>query len=201
MTEFAVTVAILAGGQSRRMGRDKAQIDVDGLPLLERTAHLARAVRTSVVVVGRARPDDWPLPDVLFVEDEAPGEGPLGGLVTALRHADGATVLLLACDLPALTSEALSWLLNAGAQCQPALVDGLVTINGGRREPLFALYTPHCLPRIEAHRATGRRSLQALIDAGEFTHVEIPPTFATALVNVNTPDDLAAWRQSGTRRP
>lgn len=209
----AVTVAILAGGASRRMGRDKAGIEIDGLPLLERTARLARAVSSSVLIVGRTRPADWPLPNVSFVEDEWPGEGPLGGLAAALRRleapplfgASGADrpygVLLLACDQPALTPEALTWLREAAQECSQALVDGLVTVNGGQREPLFSVYTPHCLPRIEAHVTHGRRSLKALIDAGNFQFADLPPTLIPALVNVNTPDDLAAWRQSGTRRP
>ncbi len=207
-----MTVAILAGGESRRMGRDKAQIAIDGLPLMERTARLARAVSPSVVVVGRARPADWPLTEVSFVQDEAPGVGPLGGLATALHQWEDRAkkgdpagcpygVLLLACDLPALTPQALAWLLKSAQESQPPLVDGLVTLNGGQREPLFSVYTPRCLPLIEAHLTQKRRSLQSLVSAGDFRFLDLPPALAPALVNVNTPDDLDAWRQSGRRRP
>lgn len=209
MTSF--TVAILAGGQSRRMGRDKAQITVDGLPLLERTARTALAACPSVVVVGRALPEDWPLPGVAFLEDEAPDQGPLGGLATALRDLGAAeergdptgrpdAVLLLACDLPALTEEALPWLMQTAQERQP-LGAGLITVNNGRREPLFSVYTPHCLPRIETNLAAGRRSLQALIDAGDFKFAGITPTLAPSLLNVNTPEELARWNQTGVRRP
>lgn len=194
-------VAILAGGQSRRMGQDKASVIIDGVPLLERTARIARAVSASVAVVGRAQPGQWDLPDVVFMDDEAPGDGPLGGLRTALRHSGGHAVLLLACDLPALTAEALSWLIWTAQEHQPPLVDGLVTVNGGQREPLFAVYTTHCLPLVEAHRAAGRRSLQSLLDAGQFAHAELPRPLVPALVNINTPAELAAWHQSGERRP
>jgi len=200
VTGLRLTVALLAGGQSRRMGRDKAQIVVDGLPLLERTARIALAVCPSVIVVGRAQPGHWPLPQVSFLEDESPQQGPLGGLATALRHSGDSAVLLLACDLPALTEAALGWLLQSAQERQP-LADGLVTVNGEQREPLFALYTPRCLTQIAVNMAAGRRSLQALLDAGDFTFAELPPTLAPALVNVNTPEELAQWDQAGVRRP
>ena len=137
-----------------------------------------------------------------FVKDESPGKGPLGGLATALRRLEAFSgLLLLACDLPAVTPEALSWLVQTAQECSQALVDGLVTVNDKQREPLFSIYTPHCLPRIEAHLSEGKRSLQSLINKGNFQFAELPAALASALTNVNTPDDLAAWHQSGTHRP
>lgn len=199
MTDSSITVAILAGGESRRMGRDKAQITVGGLPLLERTARVALSVCASTMVVGRARPEDWPLPEVRFFEDESQGQGPLGGLATALRHS-GEAVLLLACDLPALTSEALSWLLEA-AEKHPSLTDGLVTINDGQREPLFSVYAASCLPLVNHHLDAGKRSLQALLNAGRFVEVVLPSPLQPALVNVNTPEEFTRWSQDGERSP
>ena len=78
------TLAILAGGASRRMGRDKATLDAGDGPLLERSARLGLELGLPVLVVGRERPTNWPLPTVRFVADRMPGQGPLGGLVTAL---------------------------------------------------------------------------------------------------------------------
>lgn len=181
-------IAILAGGQSRRMGWDKAGIMVGGEALLARTARLAREVCTTVSVVGRAAPPDWPLPSVPFLPDAAPAQGPLGGLATALE-CEGRTVLLVACDLPLLTAEALNWLLRAGQEHAP-LADGLVTLNGMQREPLFSLYTPQCRALAQRQLGSGRRSLQALIDAGQFTFADAPPEVQTALRDVDTPEDL-----------
>ena len=82
-----ITIAILAGGQSRRMGTDKAALQIGGVSLLERTARLALAVNLPVLVVGRPCPEQWPLPEVTFVEDAEAGLGPAGGLTAALRHA------------------------------------------------------------------------------------------------------------------
>ena len=182
-------IAILAGGQSRRMGTDKAALPIGGMTLLERTARLALALNFPVLVVGRARPDDWPLAEVEFVEDAEAGLGPAGGLATALRSAR-TSVLALACDLPLLTEEALKWLVaQAEAKFGPS---GLVTESGEGQEPLFSVYDPACLPLIEARLATGRRSLRGVIEAGVFAFADAPEWVAAQLANVNTPEE---WRE------
>ena len=184
------TVAILAGGESRRMGRDKAQLAVGAETLLERTARVALEVCPSVMVVGRARPDGWPLPDVLFLRDDAPGQGPLGGLVTALKYTHGKPVVLLACDFPLMTPNALGWLLSEAHEFRDD-GQGLVAVNDGQREPLFSAYAPACLPPAEARLAAGRRSLLGLIEAGDFVFFQVPADVADALRDVDTPDDWA----------
>ena len=108
-------------------------------------------------MVGRAPPDEWPLPEVNFVEDAVPGLGPAGGLATALRHAQ-TSVLALACDLPLLTEDALRWLAelrNRALQSMAVSRSTAVSL-----EPLFSIYRPLALPLMEAQLAAGRRSLQ-----------------------------------------
>ncbi len=181
-----MVVAILAGGQSRRMGTDKAYLDVDGTPLLERAARLALTSGFATLVVGRARPADWLLDGVDFVEDALPGRGPLGGLETALRL--GPTpVLALACDMPLLTPDALRWLTDESALRRGE--HGLAVRNSGRWEPLFSVYSPACLALVEARLAAGRLSLHGLIEAGNFALADAPDWVASQLVNVNTPAD------------
>ena len=182
-------IAILAGGQSRRMGTDKAALEIGGVSLLERTARLALAGNLPVLVAGRACPENWPLPEVEFVEDAAPGLGPAGGLATALRQAQ-TSVLALACDLPLLTEDALRWLI-AQAKAQSGS-SGLVTINGGQKEPLFSVYHRESLPLIEARLAAHRRSLHGVIEAGAFAFADAPEWVAAQLANVNTPEE---WQE------
>jgi molybdopterin-guanine dinucleotide biosynthesis protein A len=171
------------------MGTDKAALSIGGMTLLERTARLALAVNLPVLVIGRAQPDGWPLPEVTFVEDAVPELGPAGGLATALRHAQ-TSVLAVACDLPLLTEDALRWLMaQARSQFEPS---GLVTVNNGQREPLFAVYDLTCLPLIEAQLAKGRRSMKELIEAGEFVLDPAPEWVSVQLANVNTPEE---WRE------
>ena len=183
-----VTAAILAGGESRRMGADKAALLFGGVPLLERAARAARAAGLPVLVAGRNRPTDWPLPAVEFAPDAAPGLGPLGGLETALRHT-GTALLALACDMPLLSPDALLWLRDLAAATSG--LHGLAVTREGRWEPLFSVYTPACLPLIASRLTEGRRSLHGLIEAGDFGIVEAPAWVAAQLVNVNTMDDLA----------
>ncbi len=181
---MTLTAAIFAGGQSRRMGTDKAALEVDGTTLLERTARIALDAGLPVLVVGRARPDGWPLDTVEFLTDAKPGLGPLGGLKTALgRHP---ALCALACDLPLLTSDALRWLAALGKHGNE---QGLVVVNHGRWEPLFSVYRDACLPLTEARLAEGKRSLHGLIEVGDFAFADAPDWVCAQLVNVNTPED------------
>ena len=182
-----MTVAILAGGESRRMGRDKAALLFGGLSLLERIARTALSAGLMVLVAGRARPDDWPMPAVDFVPDAAPGRGPLGGLETALKHTGG-PVLAVACDMPLVTSEALVWLRDRAAASTSE--HGLAVLNDGQWEPLFSVYAPACLPLIEIRLAAGRLSLHGLIEAGDFARADAPGWVTSQLININTPEEL-----------
>ncbi len=189
---MATTRIILAGGQGRRMGQDKAALVWDGMTLLERAARVASEGPPGLVaVVGRERPQGWPLPNVRFVPDQAPGQGPLEGLLTALRVFKDTRLLAIACDLPLLDARALNWLMGE-ADARAPLAHGLACVNKGQIEPLFAVYTPSCLPLAEECRRAGLRSLQALIGRGRFAFADAPDWVCAGLVNVNTPDDLAA---------
>jgi molybdopterin-guanine dinucleotide biosynthesis protein A len=184
------TLAILAGGVSTRMGRDKALLDDGRGPLLARLASLGLHCDLPVLVIGRLRPPGWPLPEVRFIPDEQPGQGPLGGLATALVHAP--RVLLIACDLPALTAQALAWLTSLSNELP--LADGLVTERDGLIEPLFACYTARCLPAVRQRLASGQRALHRLIADGDFRRVPLPAPLWPALVNINTPEDWRRWQ-------
>ncbi|MCY2931733.1 MAG: molybdenum cofactor guanylyltransferase, partial [Planctomycetota bacterium] len=111
--------AVLTGGASRRMGSPKCDLVVSGVRVLERLCGLLSA-RTGGVILAGGRPDpaglsrDWPC-----VPDAFPGLGPLGGIATALRHAPGVGVLVVACDMVALGGEVLDHLL-AGRNPQAA---------------------------------------------------------------------------------
>ena len=175
------SIVILAGGGSRRMGRDKAQLTVNGQDLLTRTARIALSVCPRVVVIGRERPANWTLPAVTFYPDAAPGEGPLPALAQALDVTKTATILL-PCDLPLLNFDALCWLLA----CERG-PDGCAV----RGEPLFSVYTKNVLPLVRVHIAAGELSLRELVSAGQFAHVDPPAWVSDTLVNVNTPADWA----------
>src|SRR5271156_5541718 len=96
---------ILAGGASSRMGRDKALLELGGVPLIVRTARLVESVVGSATVVGDSAA--FRALGLRTIADDWPGTGPLGGIATALRASSAPWSLVVACDLPDLTE---AWL-------------------------------------------------------------------------------------------
>jgi molybdenum cofactor guanylyltransferase len=194
-----LSAAVLAGGASRRMGRDKALMTLDGRTLLERAVVAVASVARDTFVVGdRAAYHQF---GVAVVADEFPGAGPLGGIATALRHARHAHVLVVACDMPFLSVP----LLQAMA-AQPRDFDVLVPVTSsvasGQRsastyETLHAIYERSILPAIELRIARGELQVAAAL-AGLAVR-ELPEAWLReydpamrSFVNANRPDDWQA---------
>jgi FdhD protein len=198
-TRIPVTAAVMAGGRSMRMGVDKTLLPVDGETLLARVVDVVSAVCAhTVVVTNRAEQiAEAGLPaETAVLIDEVAYQGPLGGLVTALKDAPDDWVLAVAADVPWLEPEVIRALWDArdGAQVVVAVTEKGV-------EPLLALYHRDCLPAARRVLASGRRRLVAMFP--ELTVVELPlETLRAAdpglrsLVNVNTPEDLADVREA-----
>lgn len=201
MTAPQLSAAVLTGGQSRRMGTDKALLEVGGMTLLERTLDVVRQVSDDVFVVGDRRP--YHRFGVPVVADAYPGTGPLGGIATALRHARNDLVLVVACDLPFLSGS----LLRAMAD-YPRDYDALVPLvravgESGERpvfQPLHAIYTRRCLAVIEAYLAKGGRKVSGFFDAIDVRTLdeawvrEIDPEL-DSFVNANNPGELQRARE------
>ncbi|HFD40695.1 MAG TPA: molybdenum cofactor guanylyltransferase, partial [Anaerolineae bacterium] len=107
---------VLAGGQSRRLGRDKALLEIEGRPLLARTVHTLAALSDDLIVVTNAPERYAPLGlPVRFVADEKPGIGSLMGLYSGLKAAHHPYALVVACDMPFLNPALLRYLLSLTA--------------------------------------------------------------------------------------
>ena len=182
-----LTIAILAGGSSNRMGLDKASIVIHSETLLERTARIGLSAHDSVVVVGRTKPEEWNFDSVEFIPDRYPGLGPLGGLVTALYHL-GTHVLLLACDMPKMSKEALGWLIEY-SQNNP-YQDGVISQHGEQLEPLCSLYARSCFDAATECLERSEYRMHRFIAEGRFSYVRVPTEHIVAFHNVNYPQDL-----------
>lgn len=189
----AVAGAVLAGGRSRRMGSDKALIEVHGRPMAQSVLDaLARAGIDPRVVVG----GDAVRLAVLGVEvvaDAYPGEGPLGGIVTALDHfaAGAAHVLVVACDLPDIGSGALGLLLERLEPTADGLPD-VVLARAGTVQPMCAVWSTALAGSLRAVFDAGERSMFGALDRlrtgrRRLEVVDVPPA---SLRNINTPDQL-----------
>lgn len=181
----AITAVVLAGGQSRRMGADKADLMVDGQTVLERTVRGFIEVGVPVWVAGRARPADWPVDlDARFVPDDEPGAGPAAGLASAWRRVDGA-VCTVPCDAPRLDAAALRWLLAAGAE-------GGVLWLDGRPQHAVVVWPSRARALLLAHVDAGRRSLAGAVEAASLPSLNPPAAHADAFRQANTPEEWAA---------
>lgn len=178
---------ILSGGQSRRMGRDKAELTLAGQSFLDRMTEelgpLFDRVYVSVDRPGR-------YPDRRELADLRPGQGPLAGLEAAFRRTDAAAVFLAAVDLPFAPAE-LARRVAAGTGDGDACV---IRRRDGRVEPLFALYRRSCLPALTACLDEGRRAVKALLDRVDCRWLEEDRLggldLDRALRNVNTREEF-----------
>ena len=173
--------AVLVGGLSRRMGRDKALIEIDAVSMARRVANaMTGAGIRRTVAIGPARL----AAGLDVVDDRHPGEGPLGAILTALDAAAGHATLVAACDLPWLDSASLRALIDASAQNDTAHV---FVGHTDRIEPLCALWRPAGRGRLESAFAAGERAVHRAM--ADLAVIEVPMRRG-ALINVNTPDDL-----------
>lgn len=187
---------VLAGGKSSRLGRDKARIKLDGQDMLCRSAALLRTMVGEVWIMGRD-PSTHGL-DLPWLPDDIPGKGPVGGILTALRHI-GRPCLVTSCDLPFLDEATLRTLLKHRNSVQqeprPPLMTTFGQLETGYIEALVAVYEPACLPKLETAVAQGRHKLSDIIPRA--FRAEIPYSRDDAMVffNVNRPADLAVLRR------
>ncbi len=188
---IAELAALIAGGACRRMGADKASLRLQGETLLERTARIAERAGLLLCAVGRRQPDDWHGPPCAFIPDlQVAACGPLGGICSALVHAQGDAVLCLPCDLPALTAAAVLWLLSRWrSHGRP---HGTVVLRDGQIEPLFAVYAPAGLPNLRSALAGDDHSCWRAIAAGDYDLCPVPDAHASSLKDCDTPVD---WRE------
>lgn len=135
--------AVLAGGRSSRLGRDKALLEVGGETLLARAVRTLASVCDEVIVVGPAE-RRAAVPGVRVVPDERPGAGPLGGIATALRATGAERLLVVATDMPLLNPALLRYVIDLSPG-----YDVTIPRVEGRTQQLHAVYGRDCLTVID----------------------------------------------------
>ena len=188
-----VSGIVLAGGRSRRLGRDKAIEPFDGKPLLLRVIdRLADVVDETVVVVADVeQAERIPLPaSTRVVVDAYPDCGSLGGIFTGLSAAPGDWGLVVACDMPFLDRRLLRHILDRRGG-----FDAVVPVLDGRPEPTHAAYSKACLPHIERRLRARELKIAGFFDDVRVrlvpqAEIEGIDPDRLSFLNVNTPDDL-----------
>ncbi len=194
-----VTGAVLAGGQSTRMGVDKASLVVGGKPLIVHAIDRLREVLPEVLVVAKdsSRLD---LPGVRVIADEhGDKSGALVGIYSALLAAATPYVFVVACDMPYVMPDLVRRMIEACHRC-----DAFVPRVGASVEPLFALYSRVCLPSIERRLREGDLRVRGFFEdvntvyAEERFLREADPDLSS-FVNINTREDLEKAQQAGSK--
>ena len=184
-----ISAVLFAGGESRRMGQDKATLVFHGKSLWEIQLDLLRKLRPREIFLSARSDPVWRPADVHFVPDQAPSRGPLGGLAATLSRIRTDHLLALAIDMPLMTEDFLRSLCEV---IKPAC--GAVPMIGDRAEPLAAIYPKDADSDVIAALFGPDFSLQSLakklIAAGKLRLVSVSKNEENYFRNLNKPGDF-----------
>ncbi len=185
-----VTGIILAGGKSRRFGKNKAFIPIDGVPLIERVVSVMASVFEHRLLITNT-PEEYGYLGLPMVEDLIKGLGPLGGIYTGLETIPHDAAFFVACDMPCLNGQLMRHMvgLRTGYDAVVPRIDRMF-------EPLYALYARTMLGPLKGAVESGLRQILDLFSRIRVRYVEedVIRGFDRDLrcfVNVNRPEDLA----------
>ncbi len=190
----AFTVAVLAGGASRRMGANKSLVELEGKPLVQHVLEHVRPLNAPILLVTNQF-DLYRRFQVSMVADVLPGKGSLGGIYSALTHSTSAFTLCVACDMPFLNANLLTYLLSLRTG-----FDAVVPMLDGQPQGLHAVYHRRCAKPIR--ELIDRNELRI---SGIFDHLRVRLVGEQAIrnhdpelrsfTNLNTPEELARVRR------
>ena len=184
-----ISAVLLAGGESRRTGQDKATLVFRGKPLWEIQLDLLRKLRPREIFLSARTDPGWRPADVHFVPDQTPSRGPLSGLAATLARIQTDHLLALAIDMPLMTEDFLRSLCHA---IKPSC--GVMPMIGERAEPLAAIYPKGIDSDAIAALSGCDFSLQSLakrlIVAGKLRFVRVSKNEETCFRNFNRLGDF-----------
>jgi molybdenum cofactor guanylyltransferase len=190
---MTLSAVLLAGGESRRMGRDKATIELDGEPLWQRQLRILRELEPERIFVSARTASQWQPADVDLVLDDPPSRGPLSGLAKALASTRTTHLLAIAVDMPYITSEQLGLLCGLTAEGR-----GVVPVIAERAEPLAAIYPAEAAEDFASALAGSDFSVQRVIRKLEIDEkvrlLSVPAEHGHFYRSVNEPGDLKEGR-------
>jgi molybdopterin-guanine dinucleotide biosynthesis protein A len=192
-----LTISIQAGGQSSRMGEDKALRPFLGRPLIQRVIDRLAPIADEIIVTTN-RPEDYSFLNCRLVSDLKPGRGALGGLYTAIFSAANPVVAVIACDMPFASATLIE---TASRLLVEEQVDIVIAKSEEGYQPLHAVYRREtCLPVIASAIDADQWKVTAWfpqVNVRVLTHEEIQQAdpLGLAFWNVNTPEEFARAEQ------
>ena len=185
------SLAIIAGGQSRRMGRDKAFVELGGKTLIEHVIKRSRDLGQAETILITNKSADYAHLGLPMYADVLPDKGSLGGIYTALMVAQSSDVLVLACDMPFINTELLRFMI---AQMD-AEADIVVPRVDGYPQGLHAIYKKSCIEPIREQLAAHRLKIIRFYDRMRVRYLDEDEYRAfdpdgQSFTNLNTPAEL-----------
>jgi molybdopterin-guanine dinucleotide biosynthesis protein A len=184
-----ISAVLLAGGESHRMGQDKATLLFHGRPLWQIQLELLGKLEPAEILVSGRTDPPWRPPDVQFVADDPPSRGPLSGLAASLARIRTSHLLALAIDMPFMSEKYLRSLCD---QIEPSR--GLLPMIGNRAEPLAAIYPAGLHVDLVAALSRSEFSLQSLtrnlVASGKLRVLQVHKEQKELFRNLNEPTDF-----------
>ena len=184
-----ISAVLLAGGESRRMGKDKATFLVRAKPLWEIQLELLGKLEPTEIFVSARTDPVWRPADVQFVADDPPSRGALSGLAASLAQMRTKHLLALAVDMPFMTEKYLRFLCG---QIEPG--SGVLPKIDNRAEPLAAIYPQEALANVQSALSGEDFSLQTvtgrLVAAGKLQVMPVTSHDRRFFLNMNELPDL-----------
>jgi molybdopterin-guanine dinucleotide biosynthesis protein A len=183
-----IRAVLLAGGESRRMGEDKATLSLHGKPLWQVQLDLLRRLEPAEIFLSARSDPPWRPSDVPWVADDPPSRGPLSGLTAALSQMRGTHLLSLAIDMPFMTE-------NLRSLCQQVMPDrGVLPMIGGRAEPLAAIYPAEShaafLAALSGVEFSLQKIVRELVEIGQLRVLHVTKEQELLFRNLNEPADF-----------
>jgi molybdopterin-guanine dinucleotide biosynthesis protein A len=183
-----MTGIILAGGENLRMGRDKAFLKLDGVPLIEHVLRTLRGIFPKTIIVTNT-PSAYASYDTVVITDAVDKRGPLTGIYTGLLHSTDEYNFVVACDMPFLNPGLIMYMAG--------LVQGydiVIPKVSGSVEPLHAIYSKGLLPLIETRLRQDARQIQGILSEARVLYVTETEVVRydpeiRSFENLNTPEE------------
>lgn len=197
MSQSSVWACVLIGGQSSRMGQPKHLLPQEekagSLSWLEQTVGLLRPLVGEHIALSGAGTTPESLAALPRLPDIPGVRGPLTGILAAMRWQPSVSWLLVACDMPHISAEAVRWLLS---QRQPGIWGIVPRLQeGGFVEPLLACYEPRCALLFEQLLASGSLRIGQIAGQTKIATPLVPPPLRVSWLNINTHQELVVSRQ------
>jgi molybdopterin-guanine dinucleotide biosynthesis protein A len=197
-----LTLAIMAGGKSSRMGTDKSFVQLLGKPMIEHLLEKVAGLGQSETILITNRPDEYHHLHLPMYGDVLPDKGSLGGIYTAIHHSHNPYTIVIACDMPFVNAQLLKYMISL---CEGDSFDVIVPRVDGYPEGLHAIYNKACLDPIRQRLDAEKLKVMGFYKDVRVRYLDEPEyqqfdSKGLSFYNVNTPQELEEARRLVERK-